>query len=886
MIRALNTLARSMLLNAEVPLRFWTEAISTASYLHRRMPQPSLANKSPHELLFGVEPKVHHLKRFGCTVYRHLTKDQWSDPKFGARSRPCMFLGYVHATTKCWRIWDFEMNRAVPHSNVVFREHQNAAEAVPIQLTGQEIEAESDGLFPIGTTFDEATEEGPNLVDAPRALHTALGEETSGLLHSAPGDALLNAAPGDEGTGMYQPMHDAHESADTVLETATPKSNTAPGNALSNAAPSDEDTETTTSQSGLLGGQRLASAQRRQRNAKLVQEMLDGMGNQNVVNLSTMIDILTLSSADPLDDEGPDAKDSQPRRDPTTWKEAMSRPDAHKCQEAIKKEQTSIMENGTFYTADQHTADQHTASRATGRKPLSTKYHFKTKLGSKGEIIYKVRLVVRGFEQIPDLEFEDTYAPVSKLTSLRLLVAMTTQYDWKLTHLDVKAAFLNPILDRDNIYVTLPKGTAWIADGDTMEIPSSRVIPSIAGYPPMLWLRKALYGLKQSGYLWHQLIDDFLRLLGLEASAEEPNLYIGTDVLLLLYVDDILVADRTNMDISNTRISALTPAELIIEKLMERFNMVNLGDAKKFVGMELVKRADGYDLHQEGYIDSMLDRYGQANAAGYITPTDTHVDLFRSKNVEDRELDDRQKKLYQAMVGSLMYAAQGSRPDISFAVTTLSRFNAQPLTCHMTAARRVLRYLKTTRSLGLRYTRTPNNDPYALLFGRCDSDWAGYGKDRKSVGGMVFLFGTYSDDDDAPTNTGPISWQSKRQTVVAGSTLEAEFISCSNTAREADWLRRLHTDMLQLGPNNTYRTSMKIGCDNQGAVARIEDGKFTKLTKHIDVKYRHAVDVHKSAHVQFRYIGTKDNAADILTKGLPPDSHKGMIELLGMKKDE
>ena len=92
--------------------------------------------------------------------------------------------------------------------------------------------------------------------------------------------------------------------------------------------------------------------------------------------------------------------------------------------------------------------------------------------------------------------------------------------------------------------------------------------------------------------------------------------------------------------------------------------------------------------------------------------------------------------------------------------------------------------------------------------------------------------------------------------------------------------------MLQLGPNNTYRTTIKIGCDNQGAVARIEDGKFTKLTKHIDVKYRHAVDVHKNARVKFRYVNTKDNAADILTKGLPRDSHKGMTELLGMKRHE
>ena len=135
-------------------------------------------------------------------------------------------------------------------------------------------------------------------------------------------------------------------------------------------------------------------------------------------------------------------------------------------------------------------------------------------------------------------------------------------------------------------------------------------------------------------------------------------------------------------------------------------------------------------------------------------------------------------------------------------------------------------------------------------------------------------------------NGAPISWQSKRQSVVAGSTVEAEFISCSHAAREAAWLRRLHTDILQLGPTNTYRPPVIIGCDNQGAVARIADGKFSKMTKHIDVKYQQAVDEQKKNNIRVQYVNTKENAADVLTKALALEPHKGMLTPMGMEKHE
>jgi transposase InsO family protein len=131
MIRTLNTKARSMLLDAALPSKFWAEAISTAAYLHRLSPSNSLEGKSPFEMLYGTKPKLHHLRRFGSTVYKHIPKDQRKDKKFGARSKPCMMLGYVHKTTKIWRIWDFEggsngQGRAIECSNAIFKEQENA----------------------------------------------------------------------------------------------------------------------------------------------------------------------------------------------------------------------------------------------------------------------------------------------------------------------------------------------------------------------------------------------------------------------------------------------------------------------------------------------------------------------------------------------------------------------------------------------------------------------------------------------------------------------------------------------------------------------------------------------------------------------------------------
>ena len=233
-------------------------------------------------------------------------------------------------------------------------------------------------------------------------------------------------------------------------------------------------------------------------------------------------------------------------------------------------------------------------------------------------------------------------------------------------------------------------------------------------------------------------------------------------------------------------------------------------------------------------------------------------------------------------------ATHSSLPsDVAFAVTALAKFSATPLQMHHTAAVRLLRYLRTTSNLGLHYYNG-NNEATAYLDsaleideissapqlqGWTDSDWAGDTNERRSVGGFTFSYG----------QNAPICWQSKRQTVVALSTLEAEFIAASNATREAKWLRCLHTDMVRL--NETSIPSLPptvIWADNQGAIKLIETGIVQAKSKHIDVKHRHSHDEQARGIVEFRYVPSAANTADAMTKPFPRPRHEELTKMMNL----
>jgi hypothetical protein len=323
-------------------------------------------------------------------------------------------------------------------------------------------------------------------------------------------------------------------------------------------------------------------------------------------------------------------------------------------------------------------------------------------------------------------------------------------------------------------------------------------------------------------------MNGFLLSLGFAQSEADPNLYTKGDTHLLLYVDDILLfypqTDAGKCD-----------AKLVTNALMAKFKMKDLGAARQFLGLGISRDPEGHtiSLGQEKFVNDIIARFSMQDAFDVPTPLDPDVKLDAQAAIGSKLADASR---YQSIVGSLMYAALGTRPDIAYAVAALCRYNAAPTAIHMTAAVRVLRYLKGTARHKLVYRRA--TEP---LVGYADSEWAGDSGDRKLQGGFVFMM-----------NSGAISWSSRKQTLVALSTLEAEYIACSNAAREAKWLRQLSLDV----ENTTDKTlpATTIFSDNQGALKTIYSSATKANTKHIDVQYHNSRHLHHTGVLSYTYV--------------------------------
>ena len=480
------------------------------------------------------------------------------------------------------------------------------------------------------------------------------------------------------------------------------------------------------------------------------------------------------------------------------------------------------MENNVF------TLVKHTES-----KPIGCKWVYKTKHYPDGTLRYKARLVVKGYEQVKGVDFDEIYTPVGKLTTFRYLLCFMAYNSWNSDHLDVVTAFLNPEIDKV-VFAELPEGIDRLSESPR------------TGF---LCLNKALYGLKQALKLWHQSIDSFLLSIGFYKLFADHNLYIcNQGVMLLLYVDDIQLLYAE---------SAKSRAIDVKESLMRQYKMKNLRLVKQFLGPEINRLPEGsVTLGQQSYINTILHRYGMENANPVNTPMDHKTRLDNVSN--DAESDQAQ---YQSIVGSLMYAVQATHPDIAFAVAALSRYLLKPYKTHMTAAKRVLRYLKSTTDAKLIFP-DPGGSSKGLV-GYTDSDWAGDRYDWKSQGGYLFKMAG-----------APISWKSKKQTVVARSTTEAEYLACSKATPEAQGLIYLHGDV-------TGETMVPlILCDSNGALSTIHSTITSDKAKHIDVPFHNSRHLYAAGVFKFTEIDTLEN---LMTKALPPEKHQYLTHVIGLR---
>ena len=306
-------------------------------------------------------------------------------------------------------------------------------------------------------------------------------------------------------------------------------------------------------------------------------------------------------------------------RDPLSYHKAMSSTDSERWRLSTLEEWEAILSNGTFQAFEKQsmTSGQDNGisdhelgclpiNAAVGTKIISSKWVYKKKINPNGTTRYKVRLVIRGFEQVEGTDFGETYAPVSKLTTFRMLMSIAAHHGWAIDYMDVTTAFLNPMIDFDEVYMSLPPGIDWI--DPKLFNRGVRVVR----------LRKALYGLRQAPKLWLDEINGFLLSIGFKRSAAEPNLDIKGPVILLLYVDNMIIVDcsfvrystsgnRPEVSLKDNR--ALSPGAQVKELLTARYKMTDLGETKRFFGIEVIQDNNNIILAQNRHIDAVLRRF-------------------------------------------------------------------------------------------------------------------------------------------------------------------------------------------------------------------------------------------------------------------------------------
>uniref|UniRef100_A0A2N9ISJ0 Integrase catalytic domain-containing protein n=1 Tax=Fagus sylvatica TaxID=28930 RepID=A0A2N9ISJ0_FAGSY len=420
-----------------------------------------------------------------------------------------------------------------------------------------------------------------------------------------------------------------------------------------------------------------------------------------------------------------------------------------------------------------------------GKNIVGCKWVFKLKRHSDGSISrYKARLVAKGFHQQHGIDFEETFSPVVKPPTVRLILALSVTYNWPLRQLDVRNAFLHGFL-KEEVYMIQPPG--YVDPHHPQHV---------------CRLQKSIYGLKQAPRAWFESFTTQLLNLGFQSSHADSSLFIYKEgsviAFLLLYVDDIVLTGNNVQFITQ-----------LITNLSKVFELKDMGTLSYFLGLQIQRSLDGLSLTQTKYATDLLTKHNMLNSLHYLTFT---------------------------------------RPDLSFAVHQVCQFMNTPTDIHLTATKRILRYLRGTLDHGLHYTPGPIS-----ISAFSDADWAGDPNDRRSTSGLLFFLGN-----------NPITWSAKKQLTVSRSSTEAEYRALASASAELCWLRTLLKDL------GLYLHDPPIlWCDNISALAIASNPVFHARTKHIEVDFHFIRERVLRKDLQVKFVSTNDQLADIFTKGLP-----------------
>ena len=518
--------------------------------------------------------------------------------------------------------------------------------------------------------------------------------------------------------------------------------------------------------------------------------------------------------------------------EPTNYEEAMVSPDSAKWLEAMKSEMGSMYENKVWTLVD----------LPDDRQAIENKWIFKKKTDAGGNItFYKARLVAKGFRQVQGVDYDETFSPVAMLKSVRIMLAIAAFYEiWQM---DVKTAFLNGFL-KEELYMMQPEGF---------------VNPK--GANKVCKLQRSIYGLVQASRSWNIRFDELIKAYSFIQTCGEACIYkkvSGSSVaFLILYVDDILLMGNDIELLDNIK-----------AYLNKSFSMKDLGEAAYILGIKIYRDRSRrlIGLSQSTYLDKILKKFNMDQSKKGFLPVLQGVQLSTAQCPTTAEDIEKMSVIpYASAIGSIMYAMLCTRPDVNLAVSLVGRYQSNPGKEHWTAVKNILKYLKRTKDMFLVY----GGDEELVVKGYVDASFDTDLDDSKSQTGYVYIL-----------NGGAVSWCSCKQSVVAGSTCEAEYMAASEAAHEAIWVKEFITD---LGVIPNASGPIKLFCDNTGAIALAKEPRFHKKTRHIKRRFNSIRENVQDGDIDICKVHTDLNVADPLTKPLPRAKHDQHQNSMGVR---
>ncbi|GJS67030.1 putative ribonuclease H-like domain-containing protein [Tanacetum coccineum] len=846
MNRTLIEAARTMLADSHLPTTFWAEAVNTACYTFNRVRVTKPQNKTPYELLFGHKPILSYIRPFGC----HVTILNTLSPlgKFDGKSDEGFLVGYS-VNSKAFRVYNLVTKRVEVNLHVNFLEEKpnvqgighrwmfdldyltDSMNYIPVSLQNQANPAGSKEVIDIDEQTDEAAE---LMVVSSTSRKAAVSENiATKKTHSPkqPSSTPISKSADDIMTFRKEldalalkhlgPVPATTPTSTNPVNTGSDNLNTGfeevtPGNIEAISPSADHEEEVFSD----ADDDEMPEIRIYDKSSEGIFEKASYDDDGIITDFNNLPDEVDVSTNHTLRIHNAHPQ-SQILGDPNTPVQTRSSlkkiTEAHALEELLqfKLQQVWVL-----------------VDLPNGAKVIGTKWVYRNKKDERGVVVRnKARLVAQGHRQEEGIDYDEVFAPVARLEAIRLFLAFASYMGFIVYQMDVKSAFLYGTIEEE-VYVSQPPG---FVDPD---------------HPKKVYkVVKALYGLHQAPRAWYATLSTFLEKHGYRRGTIDKTLFIKKDkkdiILVQIYVDDIIFG--------STKKSWSDEFEALMKG---RFQMSAMGELTFFLGLQVKQSQEGIFISQDKYVAEILKKFDFVSVKSAITPMETKAPLAQDEGGPDVDLH-----LYRSMIGCLMYLT-ASRPDIMYAVCACSRFQVTPKVSHLYAVKRIFKYIKGKPKLGLWY---PRESPLDLV-AYSDSDYAAANLDRKSTtGGCQFL------------GRRLISWQCKKQTIVATSTTEAEYVAAASCCGQVLWLQN---QLLDYGFNfmNTI-----IHIDNQSTICIIKNPVYHSKTKAtIEIRHHFIRDCYEKKLIQVQKIHTDLNVADLLTKAFDGPRFNFLLVNIGM----